>query len=216
MSRTLILVRHGESEWNLKNLFTGWKDPDLTEKGIEEARNVGRRLKAAGFVPDYCFTSALRRAQHSLDLILEEMGIVLPAPPRPIANFATHVQEGTLLFLSGQGPQTATGQLFTGKVGAGVSLEEAYRHARLVGINLLAVLHHALGDLARVRQVVKLYGMVNAAPDFAEHPQVINGCSDLLVELFGEAGRHARSAVGHASLPQNITVEIEAVVAVRE
>ncbi|HVX79769.1 MAG TPA: RidA family protein [Devosiaceae bacterium] len=147
---------------------------------------------------------------------LEQMGIVLPAPPRPIANFATHVQEGTLLFLSGQGPQTATGQLFTGKVGAGVSLEEAYRHARLVGINLLAVLHHALGDLARVRQVVKLYGMVNAAPDFAEHPQVINGCSDLLVELFGEAGRHARSAVGHASLPQNITVEIEAVVAVRE
>ncbi|MGN6099686.1 MAG: 2,3-bisphosphoglycerate-dependent phosphoglycerate mutase [Devosia sp.] len=76
MSRTLILVRHGESEWNLKNLFTGWKDPDLTEKGIEEARNVGRRLKAAGFVPDYCFTSALKRAQHSLDLILEEMGIV--------------------------------------------------------------------------------------------------------------------------------------------
>jgi 2,3-bisphosphoglycerate-dependent phosphoglycerate mutase len=76
MSRTLILVRHGESEWNLKNLFTGWKDPDLTEKGIEEARNVGRRLKAAGFVPEYCFTSALKRAQHSLDLILEEMGIV--------------------------------------------------------------------------------------------------------------------------------------------
>ena len=76
MSRTLILVRHGESEWNLKNLFTGWKNPDLTEKGIEEARAVGRRLKAAGFIPDYCFTSALKRAHHSLDLILEEMGIV--------------------------------------------------------------------------------------------------------------------------------------------
>ena len=76
MSRTLILVRHGESEWNLKNLFTGWRDPDLTEKGIEEARTAARRLKAAGFVPDYCFTSGLKRAQHTLDLMLEEMGIV--------------------------------------------------------------------------------------------------------------------------------------------
>ena len=146
---------------------------------------------------------------------LQNAGIVLPAPPRPIANFATHVQEGALLYLSGQGPQEADGRLHTGKVGAAVSVDQAYAHARLVGINLIAVLHGALGDLSRVTRIVRLLGMVNATPDFADHPEVINGCSDLFLEIFGEAGRHARSAVGLGSLPRNITVEIEAVVAVR-
>jgi enamine deaminase RidA (YjgF/YER057c/UK114 family) len=145
---------------------------------------------------------------------LDAAGIVLPPPPRPVANYVTHVQEGDLLFLSGQGPRTAGGGFCTGKVGDSVSVDEAYQHARLVGINLLAVMHHALGDLGRVRRVVKVLGMVNAVPAFADHPRVINGCSDLLVEILGEAGRHARSAVGMGSLPSNITVEIEAVVAV--
>jgi enamine deaminase RidA (YjgF/YER057c/UK114 family) len=144
---------------------------------------------------------------------LEALGIVLPAAPAPIANFVTHVEEGKLLFLSGQGPTEPDGTLFTGKVGAGVSVEEAYAHARLTGINLIAVMHAALGDLGRVRRVVKLLGMVNAAPDFADHPAVINGCSDLMNEVFGERGIHARSAVGFGSLPNQITVEIEAVVA---
>ena len=147
---------------------------------------------------------------------LKELGIALPKPPNPIANFVTHVREGSLLFLSGQGPQEANGHLHTGKVGLDVGAEEAYEHARLTGINLLAVMQDALGDLSRVKRVVKLLGMVNAAPDFGEHPKVINGCSDLMMAVFGEAGRHARSAVGFGSLPNNITVEIEAIVAIEE
>lgn len=147
---------------------------------------------------------------------LQDAGIVLPSPPRPIANFATHAREGSLLFLSGQGPQTESGELRTGKVGSEVTIEEAYADARLVGINLIAVLHEALGDLNRVKRVIKLLGMVNAAPDFTDHPLVIDGCSDLFVEIFGDAGHHARSAVGLGSLPRNITVEIEAVVAIKE
>lgn len=146
---------------------------------------------------------------------LAELGIVLPAAPAPIANFSAWVLEGDLLFLSGQGPQEADGRRHTGKVGESVTALEAYHHARLTGINLIAVMREALGDLGRVRRVVKLLGMVNAVPEFEDHPAVINGCSDLLTAVFGEAGQHARSAVGFASLPGNITVEIEAIVAVR-
>lgn len=147
---------------------------------------------------------------------LAALGIVLPPPPPPIANFVTHVREGSLLFLSGQGPREADGRLYTGKVGIDVPVADAYLHARLTGINLLAVMHAALGDLSRVHRVVKLLGMVNAGPDFADHPLVINGCSDLFNAVFGLAGAHARSAVGFASLPGNISVEIEAIVAVRD
>lgn len=145
---------------------------------------------------------------------LAALGITLPVAPTPIANFVTHVQEGKLLFLSGQGPNDAEGRSHTGKVGSEVSVAEAYQHARLTGINLIAVMQDALGDLTRVRRVVKLFGMVNAAPDFAEHPAVINGCSDLFIEVFGDGGVHARSAVGQGSLPGQITVEIEAIVAI--
>ncbi|MGV1754012.1 RidA family protein [Agrobacterium sp. CG674] len=144
---------------------------------------------------------------------LAALGIELPPPAPPIANFVTHVIEGNVLYLSGQGPREADGFLHTGKVGTDVSTEKAYADAQLTGINLLAVMHDALGDLARIRRVVKLLGMVNAAPDFLDHPQVINGCSDLFNAVFGEAGQHARSAVGFGSLPGNITVEIEAIVA---
>jgi enamine deaminase RidA (YjgF/YER057c/UK114 family) len=147
---------------------------------------------------------------------LTELGIRLPTPPKPVATYVTHVAEGPLLFISGQGPAEADGRLHTGKVGAEVSTADAYAHARLTGINLLAVMHAATGDLNRVKRVVKLLGMVNAVPDFTDHPEVINGCSDLMVEVFGDAGRHARSAVGMGSLPRRITVEIEAVVAVKE
>ena len=156
----------------------------------------------------------LKRPQETPYDRLKALGITLPAAPPPIANFVTHVREGNLLFLSGQGPSEADGSQYTGKVGAGVTVEQAYAHARLTGINLIAVMHAALGDLSHVRRVVKLLGMVNAAPDFADHPAVINGCSDLMVEVFGPAGVHARSAVGHGSLPGQITVEIEAIVAI--
>ncbi|WP_439495200.1 RidA family protein [Bosea sp. (in: a-proteobacteria)] len=145
---------------------------------------------------------------------LARLGLELPQVPEPIGNFTTHVQEGQLVYLSGQGPTHADGRLHAGKVGADVSVTEAYQHAQLTGLNLIAVLHAALGDLSRVRRIVKVLGMVNAAPDFCDHPAVINGCSDLFLAVFGEAGRHARSAVGFGSLPRQITVEIEAVIAV--
>lgn len=146
---------------------------------------------------------------------LDELGIVLPPAPKPAANYVPFVIEGEYLYLSGQGPREADGTLRTGKVGAQVSLDQAYDDARLTGLNLLAVMQEALGDLGRVRRVIKLLGMVNAVPDYRDHPKVINGCSDLFVDVFGEAGRHARSAVGFGSLPNNITVEIEAIVAFR-
>ncbi|WP_104667370.1 RidA family protein [Ensifer adhaerens] len=147
---------------------------------------------------------------------LQALGIDLPPAPPPIANFVTHVREGNILYLSGQGPREPDGHLYAGKVGGDVDIDSAYDHARLTGINLLAVMHDALGDLGRVKRIVKILGMVNAVPDFAEHPRVINGCSDLMMDVFGEAGSHARSAVGFGSLPGNITVEIEAIVALHE
>lgn len=145
---------------------------------------------------------------------LAELGLALPPLPAPVANYVPFVREGDLIYLSGQGPREMDGTFRTGKVGAEIDIEQAYDDARLTGLNLLAVLHEAVGDLSRVRRVVKLLGMVNAVPDFRSHPQVVNGCSDLLVAVFGEKGRHARSAVGLGSLPEHITVEIEAVVAV--
>lgn len=147
---------------------------------------------------------------------LQALGINLPPAPPPIANFVTHVREGNILYLSGQGPREPGGHLYAGKVGGDVDIDSAYDHARLTGINLLAVMHDALGDLGKVKRIVKILGMVNAVPDFAEHPRVINGCSDLMMDVFGAAGSHARSAVGFGSLPGNITVEIEAIVALHE
>jgi len=146
---------------------------------------------------------------------LEELGLSLMTPAVPVANYVPCVLAGSLLFISGQGPREPDGFLHTGKVGAGVGVAEAYAHARITGLNLLSVAHAALGDLARVARVVKVLGMVNAVPEFTEHPQVINGASDLFVAVFGEAGRHARSAVGMGSLPNDITVEIEAILEVR-
>ncbi len=147
---------------------------------------------------------------------LQALGIVLPSPPQPVANFVTHVREGSLLFLSGQGPIEADGTSHTGKVGETIGADDAYAHARVVGVNLLAVAQAALGDLDRVKRVVKIFGMVNAAQDFDQHPAVINGCSDLFVEVFGDRGIHARSAIGVGSLPGQITIEIEAIFSVRE
>jgi enamine deaminase RidA (YjgF/YER057c/UK114 family) len=146
---------------------------------------------------------------------LRAAGIVLPRPRQPVANYVASVLEGSLLFLSGQGPVSDEGKQ-CGKVGGDIGRDEAYRHARLAGLNLLANIEAALGSLDRVTRVVKVFGMVNALPDFEDHPRVINGCSDLFVEVFGpQVGSHARSAIGVASLPGNITVEIEAIVAIR-
>lgn len=147
---------------------------------------------------------------------LEALGIRLHIPSAPPANFVHAVEIGDLLFVSGQSPREPNGPVHTGKVGASVSTREAQQHARIVAINLLAVLHHHLGDLRRVRRIIKLLGMVNCTPEFSEQPEVINGCSDLLVEVLGpEVGKHARSAVGFVSLPRQITVEIEMIAAIR-
>ena len=145
---------------------------------------------------------------------LEELGITLPPVGPPFGNYVHAQRTGNLLYLSGKGPRNADGSAPTGKVGGEVSVEDAYQHARTVGLTLIAVLKETLGDLDRVTQIVKVLGMVNAAPDFGQQPKVINGCSDLFVEVFGDAGRHARSAVGMGSLPSGITVEIEVIVEV--
>ena len=142
---------------------------------------------------------------------LKQLGLELMTPATPVANYVPFVLANGFLYLSGQGPRRPDGGVFTGKVGKDVTVEEAYAHARLTGLNLLSVAHMALGDLGRVRRVVKVLGMVNGIPEFAEHPKVINGCSDLFVGVFGDAGKHARSAVGMGSLPGNISVEIEVI-----
>lgn len=148
---------------------------------------------------------------------IEDMGITLPDSPQPIANYVPAVRTGNLLFVAGLGPAAREdGATPSGKVGSDLTLEEGYEAARLVGINLLARLKSTLGDLDRVERIVKLLSMVNCAPEFTQQPQVANGCSDLLVEVFGDKGRHARSAVGMASLPNDIPVEIEMVVEIRD
>ena len=152
----------------------------------------------------------------SAEARLKELGIVLPPVPTPVANYVPFRLAGHLLFLAGQGPRDEKGATLTGKVGKDVTVEEAYRRARLVGLGLLAATRAALGSLDRVDFVVKLLGMVNAVPEFTDQPKVINGCSDLFVQVLGDRGRHARSAVGMGSLPNQITVEIEVVMRVVE
>ena len=143
---------------------------------------------------------------------LKELGIVLKKPPVPIANYVPAVQVGKLVFLSGQGPLKDDGELIKGKVGGEVSLEDAQKAARLTGIRLLEALKGQIGDLNKVKRIVKVLGMVNAVPTFDQQPKVINGFSDFMVEVFGVNGKHARSAVGVGSLPNNIPVEIEMIV----
>lgn len=145
---------------------------------------------------------------------LASLGITLPAAPPPVANYVNAVRTGDLVFLSGKGPAPEGGALPAGRLGAEFTIEEGYRFARSTGVNLLAALQAELGSLDRVRRVVKVLGLVAATPEFGDHPKVINGCSDLLVEVFGEAGKHARSAVGVASLPFRTPVEIEMIVEV--
>lgn len=143
----------------------------------------------------------------SIDARLSELGLELPEPISPAANYVRHQTTGNLLFISGTGPSSEHKK---GKVGAEVSLEEAYAAARSVGLQILATANAALGSLDRITRTVKVLGMVNSDPGFGEHPKVINGCSDLLVEVLGDAGKHTRSAIGFVSLPNQISVEIEA------
>jgi len=149
----------------------------------------------------------------TIDARVAALGVTLPEAPAPRANYRPWVITGDLLYISGNVPLGSDGLEYQGKVGADFGLKKAQAAARLCAINILAQIRAALdGDLDRVRQIVKLGGFVNCTPDFADHPAVINAASDLMVEVFGEAGRHARFAVGAASLPFNVAVEIDAVV----
>ena len=146
---------------------------------------------------------------------LKELGLDLGAVSAPIANYVNAVRTGNLLYLAGKGPRPEPdGRRPRGKVGREYTVEQAYQHARSVGLDLLAVMRQELGSLDKVKRVVKVLGMVNAVPEFEDQPKVINGCSDLFVEVLGERGKHARSAVGMGSLPMGIPVEIECIVEV--
>lgn len=145
----------------------------------------------------------------------QALGLTLPPPPRPIGNYVPYRIGGGLLFLSGVGPRHPDGTSTTGKVGDTVSVEQAYDAAKLCGLNLLTNIVAALGSLDRVDTILKVLGMVNAVPDFRQHPKAIDGCTDLFVAVFGDNGRPARSAVGMGSLPGDISVEVEAVVLIR-
>ena len=147
---------------------------------------------------------------------LKELGIELIPPSAPVANYVHAVRTGNLIFLSGKGPKKADGENITGKVGADLSIEEGYEAARVVGINQLSVLKAELGNLNKVKRIVKVLGMVNCTTEFTDQPKVVNGYSDLMVEVFGERGKHARAAVGMGSLPGNIAIEVEMIVEVEE
>ena len=157
-----------------------------------------------------------RKFEMNIEAKLKEMGIDLPQAVTPVANYVPAVRTGNLVFLSGHGPFKEDGSLITGKVGADLNVEQGYQAARRIAIGLLGSLKAAIGDLDKVKQVVKLLGLVNCGPDFTDQPKVINGASDLLVEVFGDKGKHARSAVGTNALPLNIAVEIEMIVEVED
>ncbi len=159
--------------------------------------------------------SSLTFAQKiDFDKKLKELNIELPPASKPIANYVKAVRVGNLLFLSGTGPAKADGTYITGKAGRDLTIEQGYDAAKTTGIVILSTLKNELGDLNKVKRIVKVLGMVNCHSDFTDHPKVINGFSDFMVSVFGEKGKHARSAVGMNSLPMNMAVEIEIVVEV--
>jgi enamine deaminase RidA (YjgF/YER057c/UK114 family) len=147
---------------------------------------------------------------------LKEKGIVLTPPSNPVANYVNVVRVGNLLFLAGKGPSKPDNTMITGKVGRDLTIEQGYEAARLAAIAHLAVLKNELGSLNKVKRIVKVLGMVNCTEDFRDQPKVINGYSDLMVEIFGEKGKHARSAVGMYALPFNMAVEVEVIVEISE
>lgn len=149
-----------------------------------------------------------------IDAKLAELGITLPTPTPPLANYVPVVRTSNLLFVSGQVSIDGAGKIATGKLGAGVEIEAGREAAKLCAINILAQVKAAIGDLDKVVRVVKLVAFVNSAPDFLDQPKVVNGCSDFFVEVLGDKGRHARSAVGVAALPFDAAVEVEAIVEV--
>jgi enamine deaminase RidA (YjgF/YER057c/UK114 family) len=164
----------------------------------------------------FAFIANVSIAQQKIDFDkkFKELGIQLITPAKPVANYVKVVRTGNLLYLSGDGPTRADGSYITGKVGADLTVEQGYEAAKQTGISILSTLKAELGDLNKVKRIVKVLGMVNCTSSFTDQPKVINGFSDLMVAVFGEKGKHARSAVGMSSLPSNIAVEIEIIVEV--
>jgi enamine deaminase RidA (YjgF/YER057c/UK114 family) len=160
----------------------------------------------------FCFLSNAQDAEARL----LAKGIILSTPGKPVANYVNAVRVGNLIFLAGKGPTKPDGINITGKVGSDLTIAEGYEAARLTAINHLAVLKAELGNLNKVKRIVKVLGMVNCKEDFTDQPKVINGYSDLMVEIFGEKGKHARSAVGMNALPMGIAVEVEVIVEVED
>jgi len=152
----------------------------------------------------------------SAEAKLKELGLELPATPVPIASYVSWRRAGQLLYLSGQGPRDDAGKISIGRLGRDCSVERGYADARRVGLQLLGTIRSAIGSLDHVEAVIKLLGMVNAEPDFGDQPKVINGCSEVLIEVLGERGKHARSAVGMGSLPNGMTVEVEAIILIKD
>lgn len=145
---------------------------------------------------------------------LKQLGIELPKLPSPAASYVNAVQTGKLIYLSGKGPQKEDGTYINGKLGAGLTVEAGYEAARLTAINQLAVLKSMLGDLLKVKKIVKVNGFVNSDPQFYDHPKVINGFSELLIKVFADKGQHARTSIGVSALPFNMAVEVEMIVEV--
>ena len=212
----VVIFLQTSIQQQLQRVGSGRGRPLLKDEGdglqvrLEQLRVVREPLYRE--TADITVSTDNRRVPKVADLVLKELGLTLPEAARPVANYVPAVRVGNLVFLSGHGE---CGEQLKGKAGGGVSVEDAYNSARRVGLCLLSSLKHEIGDLRKVRRVVKLLGMVNAVPNFNDSPKVINGCSDLFVEVFGDAGRHARSAVGNVMLPNQISVEIEGIVAVK-
>jgi enamine deaminase RidA (YjgF/YER057c/UK114 family) len=161
----------------------------------------------------FCFSSSY--AQSSIDQKLKELGVELITPTAPVANYAKAVRTGNLIYLSGHGPTKADGKDITGKVGKDLTVEQGIEAAKRTAISLLSTLKVELGgDLSRVKRIVKVNGWVNCTDTFKDQPKVMNGCSDLLVAVFGQNGKHARTSLGTNALPSNIAIEIEMIVEV--
>ncbi len=164
----------------------------------------------------FLFGAILYAQAQSPEERLAQLGITLPAAPAPAANYVNAVRAGNLLFLAGKGPSYPDGSRITGKLGQDLTVEQGYEAAKSVAIAHMAVLKSELGDLGKVKRIVKVLGMINSMPDFTDHSKVMNGYSDMMAEIFVEKGKHARSSVGMCSLPFNIAVEVEVVVEVED
>ena len=167
-------------------------------------------------LPFFCLFSLTCSAQIDFDKKLKDLNIQLIPPTKPVANYVKAVRSGNLIFLAGHGPSKADGTNITGKVGKDLTIEQGVEAARITAISLLSTLKAEVGDLNKVKRIVKVTGWVNCPPDFFDQPKVMNGCSDLLVAVFAEKGKHARAALGANSLPFNFAVEIEMVIEVED